>query len=223
MPRGRPRTHGASRTTNIQPEQPATAYEIVSVPQRQRLTEENLRAHTDAQRELRLFGCSSCNRIWYQKVLPYKPVSKCHSCTQSYKAIPVNEEPKGLGRFSCFNCSHRWTSYPAVRDIPQPCHACGQDNVFADFVIPDDENGKPRLRVGPRMSNYRHKCNACKSLSRNQICPVNSRRGNRASDPHESTGSTVSLGSNDATRILSEDNVQRYLNRMHVHEYVPDD
>jgi len=222
MPGKLPRTHGASRTTNSQPDLKQS--DTVSAPLRgQRLTEENLRAHTDVQRELRFFGCSSCNRVWYQRVLPYKPVSHCHSCRQAYKAIPLTEEPKGLGHFSCNNCLHRWASHPSVRDIPQPCHACGQENVFAEFVIPDDENGKPRLQVGPRKSNYRHKCNACKDFAPNQMCPVNNRKGNRCSEPHESTGSTISLGSNDATRILCEVNVPRYSKRMHVHGYAPDE
>lgn len=182
------------------------------------LTAENLAAHDKSQRERRMFGCSSCSKIWYQQVLPYKPVSKCHSCKQSYNAIPIHEEPKGLGRFLCFSCKHRWTSYPAVRDIPQPCLKCGQEEIFTEFVIPDDENGRARLRKGPRVSNYRHQCVACKNLIDGK-CPVNSRRGKRSSEQHESTGSTVSLGSNYDRAILSERSVAEYVGRLYPHEF----
>lgn len=194
-------------------------------PHRSPLTAERLMQHNKALFELRMFGCGTCQILFYQKVEKTKPVSVCSTCRECLQAIPVHEEPAGLGFFKCFQCSHHWTAYPAARDVKQPCYRC-QRSVKPRKVIPSpslraDPDQRPRSTTGNR-----HSCYACRDLGPGQNCPLRGRFGFVASVSHDCSGSTISLGiTSKYKKILSPENVARHqhLMRNHDHESASDD
>ena len=196
-------------------DQPASPH-----PTRLPLTAANLLLHNRKLFQLRMFGCARCNLLFYQKVEKSKPVSICSTCRLPLEAIPIHEEPAGLGFFRCHaeRCPQRgwrWTSFPAARDVKQPCYKCGT-HTKPQKVIPS-----PLLRTEqrPRLTSNVHGCYACEGLEPGQKCPLRGRTGFVASQPHDSSGSTISLG--DACKykqMLNPDRIRRYEGRMHNHQ-----
>jgi hypothetical protein len=177
------------------------------------LTRENLRNQERRDRELRFFACGDCHFVWYQKVFQYKPVSRCRRCQQSYKAKEIDDEPVGLGKFKCTICAHQWTSFPAARNVAQRCFSCSLGCFKAQHVIPDQRwtgDEEERFRTNPSASGFRHECYACNGEFH---CPLRNRNLLTPSVRHTSTGSTISLGSNEFTRLLSDDSVNRWRNQ----------
>jgi len=84
-------------------------------------------------------------------------------------------------------------------------------------VIPRKELRQFKTK-GPKPTNFKHSCHHCEDLPPGSKCPVGD-RDERPSEPHDPTGSTISLGSNIVTTFLGPDNVERFANeRPHAHE-----
>lgn len=65
-------------------------------------------------REVRQYGCSDDDRMWWRRVPSRKPVSKCHTCNQKYEPIP-REQEWGIGSFQCL-CGHNFKAF-AMMDL----------------------------------------------------------------------------------------------------------
>jgi hypothetical protein len=138
------------------------------------LTAAALRQHNKRFLELRQFGCLKCYRTWWKNVDAYKPVSRCGRCRIRYDAIPVADE-HGYGTFDC-SCGHQWTNRKSKGMLQQDCKKCGA-RVTASRI-------GPAPRTGARKTRSKHSCDGCKTGACRFIFV--------ASNPHQSSGSTVS-------------------------------
>jgi len=186
------------------------------------LTEEILSLHDQDSYEIRFFGCRPCNNLFYDKVEKSKPASKCPKCRRCYVAIPVKDEPVGLGFFKCSfeECTKRkiWTTYPAAHDVPQQCYGC-ENEIFPFKIIPS-VNFREKKDWFTSKPGHVHSCYACRNLPEGKKCPFKGRYGFQSSIEHDCSGSTVSLDSEtNYKKVLAKDKIDQLEDKMKFHEY----
>lgn len=152
------------------------------------LTESALRKHdilTHAS-QLRQFACRLCNHYWWKFVPRTKLVSDCQRCNVRFDALERSKE-FGIGRYMCLPCEH--TFFARCEATEQ--HICFKCNklVGPPFISP---------RFKPFLKTKYFGDHAKKHFLR----VIN------ASNPHDSTGSTVAtfmtqdLGSDIFVQVL---------------------
>lgn len=159
------------------------------------ITEANLQNLDTRPMDLRQFSCRNCNYVWWRKVLHHKPVSRCKKCSIRYDPID-REKEFGFGYFTCYTCGHSFTSARAQRGVASLCFNCQHRGIHSECLPERIEplgRGRRKGQPDPLPRRRRHPLHACSLCAFGEInpCPLFNIVV-VASDPHVSTGSTVS-------------------------------
>lgn len=106
---------------------------------------------------IRMFGCGSCVRAWWQRVPVRKEVSRCHRCKTKYDPIPKDKE-WGWGKFLC-PCGNEFTGHATMGETQSVCYEC-------ETLCPVDHILPPRRKFKKNKSQTPHSCNGVNCYNR---------------------------------------------------------